>query len=198
MSTRWGIPKSLVKTAFSECRERTSNLVSGRLLASWLWILSWQARANYRRHWKLSAANSVWTSKDLNLGSQLASDDNRCSDTRKRFPWEWLIRRLLKSLNVRPQRIYYSTQRWNFLMRIATVTIQRCHTNSLEDVYISGARKDSNFVVFFLKLHAAATVWLRPNDAARQNPRIHPIQYDGLKQATNWMHTRYVEKMGRM
>ena len=35
-------------------------------------------------------------------------------------------------------------------------------------------------------------------DAAGQNPGIHPIQYDGLKQATNKMHTGYVENTGQM
>ena len=72
-------------------------------------------------------------------------------------------------------------------MRIADVAIQRCHTNSPEDVYIPRAKKHPHFVAFLLKLHATAPVRLCPIDAAGQNPRIHPFQDDGLKQAADWM-----------
>ena len=82
-------------------------------------------------------------------------------------------------------------------MKIAAVAIQCCHTNSPEDVYVPRARKHPQIVSFLLKLHATAPMRICPNDAARQNPRIQPIQDDGLKQATNWMHTGYVENTGQ-
>ena len=78
-------------------------------------------------------------------------------------------------------------------MKIAAVTIQRCHTNSPEDVYVPRAKKHPHYVAFLLKFYAAAPMQLCPIDAARQNPRVHPIQDDGLKQSTDWMHTGHVE-----
>ena len=78
-------------------------------------------------------------------------------------------------------------------MRIAAVAIQRCNTDSLEDVYVPRAKKHQHFVAFLLKFHAAVSVRLCPIDAARQNPRIQPIQDDALKQPTNWMYRGYVE-----
>ena len=83
-------------------------------------------------------------------------------------------------------------------MRIAAVAIQRCHTNSPEDVYVPHAKKQPHFVDFLLKLHATAPVRLCPNAAATQNPQIHPIQDDGLKQPTTRMHTGYVESTRRI
>ena len=94
MSTRWGITKWLFKMAFLRAGNRTSNLVSQRLSADWLWVRSWEARPNYRTHWRLTAANTVWTNEDQNLGNQLASDDT----LRERLPQEWLIRRCSKPL----------------------------------------------------------------------------------------------------
>ena len=75
-------------------------------------------------------------------------------------------------------------------MRITTVAIQRCHTNSTEDVYVPGSKKHPHFFAVFRKLHAKTPVRPCPIDAARQNLKIRPIQDDGLKQATNWMHAR--------
>ena len=65
-------------------------------------------------------------------------------------------------------------------MKTAAVAIQRCHTNSPEDVYVLRARKHPHFAAFLFKLHATAPVRLCLIDAARQNPRRHPIQNDGL------------------
>ena len=78
-------------------------------------------------------------------------------------------------------------------MLIAAVAIQRCQANSPEDVYVPRAKKHPHFVAFLLKFHAAAPVRLCPIDAVRQNPRVQPIQDDGLKQLTDWMHTGHVE-----
>ena len=94
-----------------------------------------------------------------------------------------------------------STTRTNaevFLIKIAAVLIQRCHTNSPEDVYVPRAKKHRHFVAFLLKLHATAAVRLCLINAAKQNPQIHPVQDDGLKQATKWMHTSYVENTGQL
>ena len=79
----------------SERGGRTSHLVSQRLSADRLRVRSWQVRPNYRIHWELSAENSVWTGENRNMGSELASDDTHCPDTRKRFPREQLFRRWL-------------------------------------------------------------------------------------------------------
>ena len=46
-----------------------------------------------------------------------------------------------------------------------------------------------------LKLNAASSVWSGPTDAPRQNSRVHPVQDDGLKQQTHWIHTGHVEPM---
>ena len=100
--------------------------------------------------------------------------------------------------HVRPQRMYYSAQCWNFLIRVAAVGIQRCHRNSPEDVFVPGTKKHPHFVSLFLKLHATAPVWLCPIDAARQNPRMQPIENDGLKHATNWLHTGYVDNTAQI
>ena len=78
-------------------------------------------------------------------------------------------------------------------MRIAALACQCSHTNSPEDVYVPRAKKHSHFVAFFLKFHAAAPVQICPIDAAGQNPRVHPILDDGLKQSTDRMHTGHVE-----
>ena len=78
-------------------------------------------------------------------------------------------------------------------MGIAAVAIQSCHTNPLECVYIPRAKKHPHFVAFIFKFNAAAPVWSGPVDAARQYPGIHPIQNDGIKQPTDWMHTGHVE-----
>ena len=83
-------------------------------------------------------------------------------------------------------------------MTIATVTIQRCHANSPKDVSMRGAKKDPLLFALFVKLHAAAAVWFCPIDATRQNPRIHPIDNDGLKHATNWMHTGRVDNTAKI
>ena len=82
-------------------------------------------------------------------------------------------------------------------MSIAAVVIQRSHTISPEDVYVPRAKKNTQFVALLLKLYATAPVQLFPFDAVRQNPLIHPIQDDGLKQATNWMHIGNVGKTGQ-
>ena len=83
-------------------------------------------------------------------------------------------------------------------MEIDAVAIHRCHTNSPEDVYVPRAKKHPHLVAFLLKLPATAPVRLYPIDAARQKPQILPIQDDGLKQATNWRHTGYVENTGQI
>ena len=84
------------------------------------------------------------------------------------------------------------------MTRIAALAIQRCHTNSPEDVYVQRAKKHPHFVALLLKLHAAVPMRLCPIDAAKQNSRLHPIQDDGLKQPTNWMHPGYVENTVRI
>ena len=71
--------------------------------------------------------------------------------------------------------------------------IQLCYANFSKDVSIPGAKKEPHFFALFFELYAAAPVWLCPIDAAGQNPRIHPIENDGLKHATNWMNTGYVD-----
>ena len=91
-------PSHSSKWLFSERGARTSNYVSQRLSAEWLWIRSWRARPNSRTHWRLSAANSAWASENQNLGSQLASDYAHCPDSRKRPPRGWLTRRWPKPL----------------------------------------------------------------------------------------------------
>ena len=78
-------------------------------------------------------------------------------------------------------------------MKVAAVAIQRCHTNSLEDVYVTRAKKHLHLVAFLLKFHSAAPVLFGPVDTARQNSRMHPIQDDGLKQSTDWMQTGHVD-----
>ena len=78
-------------------------------------------------------------------------------------------------------------------MTIAALAIRRCQTNSSEGVYIPNAKKHPHLVAFLLKLYTAAPVWFCPVETARQNLRIHPIQDDGLKQPTNWMHTGHME-----
>ena len=100
--------------------------------------------------------------------------------------------------HVKRQCIYYLSQCCNLLMRFGAVAIQRCHTNSPEDVYVSVAKKHPHFVAVFLELHATAPVRLCSIDAAREKSRIHPIQHDGLKQAQNWMHTGHVENTAQM
>ena len=79
-----------------------------------------------------------------------------------------------------------------------SVAIQPCHTNSPDDVYVPRAKKHPHFVALLFKLHATAPLWLCLIDAARQNSRIHPVQFDGLKQAQNWMQTYHVESTGQM
>ena len=78
-------------------------------------------------------------------------------------------------------------------MRIVAVAIQRSYTNLFEGVYIPSAQKHPHLLTFLLELHTAAPVWSGPIQTARKNPWIHPIQGNGLKQHTNWMHTGHVE-----
>ena len=85
--------------------------------------------------------------------------------------------------HVRPQCIYYSTKCWNFLMMIATLTIQSCHAISRKNVSTPGAEKDPHHFALFVELHAAAPVWFCPSDATRQNSEIHHIEKDGQKHA---------------
>ena len=100
--------------------------------------------------------------------------------------------------HVMPQCLYFSTQCCNFLMKVAAVAIQLCHANSPEDVYVPGTKIHPHFVAFLLKLDATTPMWLCPIDAARRNPRIHPIENDGLKHAKNGMHTGYIDNTGQL
>ena len=84
--------------------------------------------------------------------------------------------------HVRPKCINHPTQCSHFLMRIAAVAIQGGNTNSPEGVHIPSTQKHPHLVTFLLELHTAPPVRSRPSDAPRQNPRIHPIQDDALKE----------------
>ena len=192
-------PSCSSKWPFSEMGEMTSNHVSQRLSADWLWIRSWQARPNYPTHWKLSATNSVWTSKDQNLGIQLASDDTHCLDTRRRLPREPSVRRWSKSLTHQaPMHLLFDSI-------LKFIDENRCcsdptlpHELSGRCLCPGGAKKHPHLFALFVQIHAAAPVWFCRIDATRQNTRRHPIENDGLKHATNWMHSGYVDNTAQM
>ena len=128
------------------------------------------------------------------MGNQLVFHATHCPDIRKRFPQVRLSHRwLTPPTRQAPMHSLFEKLLKIFLMRIAAVAIQRCQTNSLEDVYVPRSKKHPHLVAFLLKFHAAAPMRPCLNYARRQNPRIHPIQDDGLKKPTNWIHTGHVE-----
>ena len=78
-------------------------------------------------------------------------------------------------------------------MRIAAVTIQRCHANSPKDVFIPGSKKEPYLFALLYQINAATPLWFCAVDATRQNLRIHPHWERWTKHATNWMHTWCVD-----
>ena len=83
-------------------------------------------------------------------------------------------------------------------MRIATVTTKCCHPNCLENVSFPGAKKGPHLFALLVELYTAAPLWLCLTDSARKNPRINPIEKDGLEHTTDWMHTGYVDNTAQM
>ena len=198
MSRRWGIPKSLLKLVFlragrvdiqSSVSAAFSRLTMNSVMAclsklrNTLEVVRCQQHFNNRRS-KLGWLISFWR-YPLTRYSQKVSKST-------------VDPSLIDTTDTSGSSAYTFDPRLNFCLRITAVAIQRCHTQSLEDVYVRGAKKHSHYVTFFLNSHLKYPMWLCPIDAARQKPRIHPVRNDGLKQATIWIRTGYVENTGQM
>ena len=141
MSTRWGIPKSFVKMAFFGAGR---DYIQSRVSVNFSRVTMNSVHANPS---KLPNAQDVVPCKQrLNKRRSkyvwsTNSDGTHCPNTRRRLPKEWLIRRWSKQLTRQAQCISQLTQHWKFLMRVANVTIQRCHANSPINAFIPGAKK---------------------------------------------------------
>ena len=171
----------------------TSNLVSQRLSANRQCIQALQIRPNSQRRWRLFVAKNVWTRKDQNLACQPTFDDTNCPDTRRRPPREWLTRRWLKQLtrqnqdhlSVEPASKPLDGDHHRNDPPLPRKLSERCLYPRSEE------RLAPPRLVH--RIPCCSSRVILPNWCNEKKTGSKPHWEWPTKQATNWMHTWYVD-----